>query len=89
MRELFIEWSEKLLAVFLVLLMVAVTVAGFGAIFAGLVWGHGMSVVVQGIGILVGGAIYTIILGGMMYLFFGIYRNTQKTNALLEDLLRK
>lgn len=35
------------------------------------------------------GGIYSIVVGGMLYLFFGIYRNTLETNRLLKELLKK
>lgn len=85
MRDFFINWSEKLIGIFVALLAIAVVIAGlFGIISPP----YGVSRL-QGLFVLVFGGMYAIIIGGMLYLFFGIYRNTQKTNALLEELLRK
>lgn len=83
MREFFIDWSEKLISVFVGLMVLLAVVAGFGMMFAP------QGGFLQGLLVLVGGLIYAVIMGGMLYLFFGIYRNTQQTNALLEQILRK
>lgn len=83
MRDFFIDWAEKLLTVLIAFMVLAVVIAGFGAMFAP------QGGFFQGLGILIGGTLYVIVMGGVMYLVFGIYRNTQKTNELLADLLRK
>ncbi|MDQ2065773.1 hypothetical protein Q9295_05275 [Xinfangfangia sp. CPCC 101601] len=83
MRDFFINWSEKLIGVFVGLMVLAVVIAGFGMMFAP------QGGFFQGLLVLVGGLIYAVIMGGMLYLFFGIYRNTQQTNVLLEQILRK
>lgn len=85
MRDFFINWSEKLITVFVVLMVVAVLIAGLMTMFAPAPQGGFLI----GLAVLVFGGLYSIIVGGMLYLFFGIYRNTQKTNVLLEQLLRK
>ena len=41
--------------------------------------------VLPGLLILVGGAVYTILTGGMLYLFLGIYQNTKKTAEALQQ----
>lgn len=83
MRDFFIDWAEKLLTVLIGFMMLVVLIAGFGAMFAA------QGGFFQGLGILIGGTLYVIVMGGVMYLVFGIYRNTQQTNLLLTELLRK
>ena len=77
MRDFFINWAERLLVLFAVLALLAVAVAGIGAMVEpfGSFW--------QGLAILVGGGLYVVVLAGLMFVVFGIYRNTQETNALL------
>lgn len=86
MREFFINWSEKLVGVFVVLMMLGVVVGGFGIMASPSAQGGG---IFAGLMVLIFGGIYAILMGGMFYLFFGVYRNTEKTNVLLEELLRK
>ena len=85
MRDFFIDWSEKLIGVFVGLMVLAILVTAIVMMFAPGPQGGFL----QALLVLVFGGIYAIMTGGMLYLFFGIYRNTQRTNALLEDLLRK
>ncbi len=84
MREFFIDWAEKLIAVFVVLGVIAVVLSGLAAMFSGMPGGF-----FQGLAILVGGSIYLIIMAGVMYIAFGIYRNTQETNRLLGELVKR
>lgn len=86
MRDFFINWSEKLLTLFVALMVLAVVVSGLLIMFQPSYQGGG---ILPGLLVLVFGVIYAIIMGGLMYLFFGIYRNTQRTNELLEQILRK
>ncbi|MDR0808171.1 MAG: hypothetical protein LBE86_03440 [Gemmobacter sp.] len=83
MRDFFINWSEKLVTAFVALMVIAVAIAGFFTMFSP------AGGFLQGLAVLIGGGLYAVIMGGMLYLFFGIFRNTQRTNQLLEELLRK
>lgn len=85
MRDFFINWSEKLITVFIGLVLLSVVIGGLVIMFAPAPQGGFL----QGLLLMVFGLLYAIIVGGLMYLFFGIYRNTQRTNELLEQLLRK
>lgn len=85
MRDFFINWAEKLITVFVGVMVLVVLVGGLVTMFAPAPQGGFL----PGLLLLVVGLIYAVIMGGMMYLFFGIYRNTQRTNDLLEQLLRK
>ncbi|MDB6180808.1 hypothetical protein [Paracoccus fistulariae] len=84
MREFFIDWSERLIAVFVIVAGIGVIFASLAAMFSGIPGGF-----LQGLLILIGGCIYLIIMGGMLYVAFGIYRNTLETNRLLAEMLRK
>jgi hypothetical protein len=77
MRDFFILALEKLIAVIVVLLMIAVLV------LAAIATGSPQGGALQGLAILVGGALYVIMMGGMLYLFLGIYHNTKRTAELL------
>jgi hypothetical protein len=77
MRDFFIQSLEKLISVLIVLMMILVLFGGVAAMF-GPDGGF-----LQGLAILVGGAIYVIMMGGMLYLFLGIYHNTKRTAELL------
>ncbi len=84
MREFFIDWAEKLIAVFVVLGGIGLLVVSLFAMFSGMPGGF-----LQGLMMLVFGGIYLIIIAGTMYIAFGIYRNTQETNRLLGELLKR
>lgn len=77
MRDFFILALEKLIAVIIVLLMIGVLV------FAVMATGNPQGGALQGLLILVGGALYVVMMGGMLYLFLGIYHNTRRTAELL------
>ena len=77
MRDFFINSAERLLVWFTALALLAVAVAGIGAMLQpfGSFW--------QGLAILLGGGLYVVVMAGLMFVAFGIYRNTQETNVLL------
>lgn len=45
--------------------------------------------ILPAIGILIGGSIYAILMGGMMYLFLGVYHNTKRTAEAIEELAKR
>lgn len=77
MRDFFILALEKLIAVIVVLMMIAVVVIAVAAM------GSPQGGALQGLGILIGGGLYVVLMGGMLYLFLGIYHNTKRTAELL------
>lgn len=93
MRDFFINGFEILVGIIIVLLILLVLVVAGAAAFGG----GGMMMNGQqmpggplvGLGILVGGLIYVIFIGGLMYLGLGIYQNTKKTAAALERMAGK
>ncbi len=86
MRDFFIQTAEKLIAVFVVLMLIAVFVGGLGSIVAPSYQGGGF---LMGLLIWVFGGLYVVIMGGLLYLGFGIYRNTLRTAELLEKTTRQ
>ena len=91
MRDFFINSFEILVGVIVVLLSLGVIIfaglAAFGSGTPGM--GPGMAMAngpLAGLAILVGGAIYVIFIGGLMYLGLGIYQNTKRTAAAVEKL---
>lgn len=84
MRAFMIDWSERLIAVFFVIAAIGVLIVGGIAIGSGI-----PGAFFQGLFVWVGGLIYLILIAGMMYVAFGIYRNTQETNRLLAELAKK
>lgn len=76
MRDFFIKSFEIIVSVVVVLMAVAVVIGGLMTMFNG-----GF---LQGLGILIGGAVYVLFIGGAMYLGLGIYQNTKRTADALE-----
>lgn len=83
MREFFINWFEKVLAILIVLLGLVVLVSGIGVMVMPGYQGGGFF---AGLMVLVGGAVYVIVFGGMCYLGLGIYHNTKRTAEATERL---
>lgn len=78
MRDFFIGALDKLVAVIVILMIIGVVA---GAVAAAM---SPMGGALPAIGVLVGGALYVILTGGMLYLFLGIYHNTKRTAEILE-----
>lgn len=91
MRDFFINSFEILVGVILVILAIMIVVAAGAVAFGG---GQGMMMngmpmgggPLAGLAVLVGGAIYLVFIGGLMYLGLGIYQNTKRTAAALERM---
>lgn len=77
MLDFFILALEKLIAVIILVMMIAVVIAAIAAM------GSPRGGALQGLGILIGGGLYVVMMGGMLYLFLGIYHNTKRTAELL------
>ncbi|RFU14450.1 hypothetical protein DZD18_01600 [Rhodobacteraceae bacterium W635] len=78
MRDFFIGALDKLIAVLVILMIIGVVV---GAVMTAM---SPMGSALQAVAILVGGALYVILMAGMLYLFLGIYHNTKRTAEILE-----
>ncbi|MDO5606040.1 MAG: hypothetical protein Q4G25_12850 [Paracoccus sp. (in: a-proteobacteria)] len=85
MRDFFIVWAERLIAVFAILGMIVVLFVSAMAMAAPGPQGG----IVPALLMLIGGAIYVTIMAGIMFVAFGIFRNTQETNRLLAELVNK
>ena len=90
MRDFFINAFEKLVAVIVVLMCIFVVIAAAAVSFgAGMGPGGQGGGILQGLMVLIVGAIYVVFLGGAMYLGLGIYQNTKRTADLLERMAPK
>ncbi len=83
MRDFFILWMERIINVVVVIGAVVVLIAAVTAMF------NAQGGFLAGIGILVGGALYLILMAGMIYLGLGIYANTRRTADAVEELARR
>lgn len=83
MRDFFIRSMEWIINVVMVLGAIVVVASSIAVMFSvgGGFW--------QGIGVLILGALYLILMGGMVYLGLGIYSNTRRTADAIEALARK
>lgn len=87
MRDFFILWMERIINVVMVLGAIAVLVSGVAALF-GSPYGAGQGLMAA-LAIWIGGAIYLILMGGVIYLGLGIYNNTRRTAEAVEELARR
>lgn len=84
MRALFIRSLEQIVNVLVVLALIAVVIGGLVTMFSGL-----PNAFMQGLAILIGGALYVVLIFGGIYLGLGIYENTRRTAEATEQLLRR
>lgn len=92
MRDFFINGFEILLGIIIILMILGViAVAGMSAFSSGTVFqGQAMQGgPLVGLAVLVGGLLYVVFFGGLMYLGLGIYQNTKKTAAAMERMASK
>ena len=90
MRDLFINAFEVLVSVLIVLMCLGVLIGAAAVAFGGLQIGpSGMSGPLAGLLVLIGGGIYVIVVGGLMFMGLGIYQNTKRTAAAVEKLASK
>lgn len=81
MRDFFIRSFERLIGVIIVIGAIAVVIAAFAAASTAPSGGQG---ILAFLAILIGGALYLILAGGVMYLALGIYHNTLRTAEAIE-----
>ena len=90
MRDVFIGAFEVLVSIIVVLMCLGVLIFAGAVAFGGQHMGpNGMSGPLAGLLVLIGGGIYVIVVGGLMFMGLGIYQNTKKTAELLEQLASK
>lgn len=82
MRDFFINTFESLIAVIVVISAIGTVIAGLSTMFTG-------GGFFCGVLVLIAGAVYTVVLGGGLYLAFGIYRNTKRTADAVERMAQK
>lgn len=86
MRDFFIKALEMVINVVVVLAAIAIIGVSVGVMVGGIGNQLGLPDAVAGLLVLLGGALYLILIAGFMYMGLGIYQNTRKTAALLEQL---
>lgn len=86
MKNFFIRALERIIAVVLVLGAIGVVIGAFAAMMMPSAQGGGL---IPAVMILVGGAIYLMIVGGMVFLGIGIYDNTKRSAEALERLANR
>lgn len=79
MRDFFISSFEKLITVIVGLMILGVVIFALMTMFSP------MGGFLRGLMVLIGGGLYVIVMGGMLYLFLGIYHNTKRTAELLAE----
>ncbi len=83
MRDFFINSLEKIVTVIVVLTAVAVFLAGLAAMFSP---DGGFF---AGIAVWLFGAVYVLVMGGILFLALGVHDNTRRTAAAVEALAAK
>jgi len=78
LRDFFITTLEKIIGVIIILLSLGVLIGAFGAM--------SQNGIAAFLGVLVGGAIYVMMMGGFVYLGLGIYHNTRRTADAVERM---
>ena len=86
MRDFFINLLEKLINVFVVIALIGVV---GGAVAASMAPQQGVPGIVVALGVLIAGFLYVVLMAGFMYLGLGIYQNTRRTAAAMEELARR
>jgi hypothetical protein len=83
MRDFFINSLEMLINILVVLMVIGVLIGTVMIMF------DRNGGFLAGLAVLVGGTIYVILVGGMLFLFLGIYQNTKRTAAAVEAMNNK
>jgi len=83
MRDFFISSFEKLVSLIVVLMVIGTVILAIAAM-ASPEGGF-----IPALLVLVVGSLYTIMMGGMLYLALGVYNNTKRTAEAVEILAKK
>ncbi|WP_423208347.1 hypothetical protein [Paracoccus yeei] len=83
MRDFFILWMERIINVVIVLGAIGVFAGGIAVMLSP------TGGVLQGLLAWIMGAIYLLLMGGMVYLGLGIYNNTRRAAEAVERLSRQ
>lgn len=81
MREMILSSFEKLVWALVIIIMLGAVLGGIGTMLSPAEGGFFV-----GLLILIGGLIYAVIIGGVMFLFIGIHENTKRTAEALERI---
>lgn len=81
MRDFFVNSFEKLVAIIVVLMCLAVAIAAIGALISGQEGG-----LLLAVGILIGGGLYVVLMGGMLYLVLSMHDSMKRTAAAVEKM---
>lgn len=82
MRDFFINSLEKIVTVIVFLMALGVLFGGLGTMFTP------EGGFIAGIVVWIVGAVYVLVMGGMLYLALGIYDNTKRTAEATERMAR-
>lgn len=91
MRDFFIKSLEVLINILMVILILALVLVSIAAMtgmgdFRAAGMGMPGGGVLLGLGILIFGGLYIVLIGGFMYLGLGIYQNTRRTAEAMERM---
>lgn len=86
MRDFFINALEMVIHVVVVIAAIAIVGSAIGILVTGTGGQMGMPSILAALLVLIGGGLYLILMAGFLYLGLGIYQNTKRTTALLEQL---
>lgn len=86
MRNFFISSLEMVINVAVVVLAIGVVIGAGVIMMTPSYMGGGFF---RGLMVLVGGGVYVLIMGGVLYLGLGIHANTKRTAELLEEMARR
>ncbi len=81
MRDFFIGSLEKLITIIVVLLVIGTVIGALAAM--------AQQGILAGVAVLVAGSVYSVLVGGMLYIGVGIYDNTKRTADAVERLSNK
>lgn len=83
MRDFFIRSMEQIINALVILGGIGVVIGALVTMFSA------QGGFLQGIAVLVFGAIYLVLMAGMIYLGLGIYQNTRRTAEATEAMARR
>lgn len=86
MRNFFISSLEMIVNVMIVVTTLGVLIAAAAVMMSPAHMGGGF---IRGLMVLIGGGVYVLIMGGVLYLGLGIHANTRRTAELLEEMARR
>ncbi len=86
MRNFFISSLEMVINIVVVVMAIGVVIGAVAVMLTPAYMGGGFF---RGLMVLLGGGVYVLIMGGVLYLGLGIHANTKRTADLLEEMARR